>query len=45
MDARGSETAVPPAAYRELSDYLRQSGSTLSTTEAIVRALQHWMEV
>ncbi|MBA5607902.1 hypothetical protein H3H36_21325 [Duganella sp. FT3S] len=43
MDARRSETAVPPAAYRELSDYLRQSGSTLTTTEAIVRALQHWM--
>jgi hypothetical protein len=40
MDARGSETPVPAAAHAELSAYLRMSGSTLTTTEAIVRALQ-----
>lgn len=34
---------VPPAAYAELLDYLRVSGSTLSPAEAIGRALKHWM--
>ncbi|OEZ55378.1 hypothetical protein [Duganella sp. HH105] len=35
--------AVPPAAYTELLDYLRQSGSTLSPAEAIVSALKQWI--
>ncbi len=43
MDATSSFSAIPHAAYIELIDYLRMSGSTLSTTEAVVRALQHWM--
>lgn len=44
MNAGRSETTIPPAAYAELSNYLRLSGSTLTTTEAMVRAIQHWME-
>lgn len=43
MDARGSDTVVPAAANAELNEFLRTSGSTLTSTEAIVRALQHWM--
>jgi hypothetical protein len=34
---------VPPAAYVELTDYLRTSGSTLRPSEAIGRAIQHWI--
>ncbi|MES2115039.1 MAG: hypothetical protein V4578_07815 [Pseudomonadota bacterium] len=45
MNAGGTQTAIPPAAYSELCNYLRMSGSTLTTTEAVVRAIQHWMEV
>ncbi|MBA5639916.1 hypothetical protein H3H37_22920 [Duganella sp. LX20W] len=45
MNAGRSETAVPPATHAELSNYLRLSGSTLTTTEAVARAIQHWIEV
>ncbi|HEU4843487.1 MAG TPA: hypothetical protein VFT05_04415 [Burkholderiaceae bacterium] len=45
MEVKTTQNAVPPAAYAELCNYLRSSGSTLTTTDAIVRALQHWMEV
>lgn len=44
MEVKMGLTAVPSAAYVELCNYLRSSGSTLTTTEAIVRALQQWME-
>jgi hypothetical protein len=43
-EVKRGHTAVPSATYSELCDFLRCSGSTLTTTEAIVRALQHWME-
>ncbi len=43
MNATRRETVVPHAACAELSAFLRTSGSTLTTTEAIVRALRHWM--
>lgn len=44
MNAARSLNTVPPAAYAELSNYLRMSGSTLTPAEAIVRAVQHWLE-
>lgn len=34
---------IPPAAYRELCDYLRTSGSTLSRPEALSRAIHDWV--
>lgn len=38
------ETAgVPPAASLELADYLRTSHSTLSQSEALSRAIKHWI--
>ncbi len=43
MNAREGQTVVPPAAHAELSAYLRTSGSTLTTSEAVIRALQQWM--
>jgi hypothetical protein len=43
-EVKTGQTAVPSAVYSELCNYLRSSGSTLTTTEAIVRALQHWIE-
>ncbi|HJV00041.1 MAG TPA: hypothetical protein VJ752_05785 [Burkholderiaceae bacterium] len=44
MEVKTGQTAVPSATYSELCNYLRSSGSTLTATEAIVRALQDWME-
>ncbi|ELX13124.1 hypothetical protein Jab_1c17460 [Janthinobacterium sp. HH01] len=35
---------LPPAAYSELADFLRKSGSTLSPVEATIIALREWME-
>lgn len=34
---------LPPAAYDELCDFLRRSGSTLTPTEAIANAIKLWM--
>ena len=34
---------IPPAAYRMLADYLRTSGSTLSTSEALSHAITDWI--
>lgn len=36
--------AIPPAAYDELSDYLRTSGATQSPEEAVVHAIKSWIE-
>ncbi|RFP08599.1 MULTISPECIES: hypothetical protein [unclassified Duganella] len=35
---------VPPAAYDELCDFLRQSGSPLTPAEAIAGAIKLWIE-
>jgi hypothetical protein len=34
---------VPPAAHAELTAYLRHSGSTFSTEEAVVHAIKSWI--
>ncbi|WP_157201616.1 hypothetical protein [Massilia sp. Root418] len=34
---------VPPAAYLELTTYLRTSNSTLSAPEALSHAVKHWI--
>lgn len=34
---------IPSAAYRELTDYLRTSGSTLCTSEALSHAIRDWV--
>ncbi|HEY1151783.1 MAG TPA: hypothetical protein VGF27_24630 [Pseudoduganella sp.] len=38
------QNAMPFAIYAELALFLRTSGSTLSMSDAIVRALQQWMK-
>lgn len=48
MNARRSENtpptpSIPPAAYDELRDFLRQSGNPLSPAEAIARAITQWI--
>lgn len=43
-EVKTGQMAVAPAAYSELCNFLRSTGSPLTATEAIVRALQHWME-
>ncbi|NGZ87685.1 hypothetical protein [Duganella aceris] len=36
-------TLIPPAAYDELCDFLRKSGSALTPAEAIASAIRMWM--
>lgn len=43
MNAARTPDIIPPATYAALCDHLRMSVSTLSTTDAIVDAVQQWI--
>lgn len=43
MVLQTQSAGLPPAAYRELADYLRSSGSTLSRSEALSLAIRDWV--
>ena len=43
MNAARSANTLPPAAFAELSDFLRTSGSTLGTGDAMISAIKQWI--
>ena len=43
MKAARSANTIPTATFTALCDYLRISGSTLSTTDAIISAVTQWI--
>lgn len=43
MNAAISANTIPPAAFAQLSEHLRTSGSNLSATDAVISAVAQWI--
>ncbi|MFA9216032.1 MAG: hypothetical protein ACEQSK_02905 [Sphingomonadaceae bacterium] len=43
MNAARPASTIPPAAFQELCDFLRMSGSSYSSTDAVISAIRLWI--